>query len=132
MKLSPLFIALSFLLLADCSSDAQQQSSSTTTADGKVTITKFEQILGETTNAQLVDVRTPQEYDNGHLKSAVNINFNSPNFEQQIEQLNKSQPVFIYCQAGGRSGKAYKKMKAIGFAKVYDMAGGYGKWSKNK
>lgn len=131
MKFSPLFLALSFLLLTDCSSDAKQQSSSTNT-DGKVTIAQFEQILGETSNAQLVDVRTPQEYDNGHLKSAVNINFNSPNFEQQIEQLNKSQPVFIYCQAGGRSGKAYKKMKAIGFDKVYDMAGGYGEWSKNK
>lgn len=123
-----LFFWCIFLLFA-CSTDTRH-SSAAESADGKITIPSFNQLLAETKQPQLIDVRTPSEFSNGHLDGAVNINFNDASFDNQIEQLDKTQPVFIYCQSGGRSGKAYKKMKSMGFETVYDMEGGYRAFSK--
>ena len=54
---------------------------------------------------QLVDVRTPDEYKEGHLPNALNIDFLDENFEANIQQLDKTRPVIVYCQRGGRSAK---------------------------
>jgi len=78
--------------------------------------------------AQLVDVRTPEEYAEGHLKGAVNMNINSDAFEQQVGKLNKDMPVFVYCRSGGRSARAASKMESMGFRKVYNMDGGITAW----
>ena len=136
MNLIKYFAFCIVLSAVSCSSSTQQErataSSVSTTKDGKTTIEGFQTAIAKVQKPQLVDVRTPPEYTKGHLEGALNINFNDPNFEQIIGQLNKSEPVFIYCQAGGRSGKAYKKMKNMGFSTVYDMEGGYGSWSRKK
>jgi len=121
------FIAIIFLFA--CGTDTQNTTQSAT-ADGKIAIPQFDQLLTKTSQAQLVDVRTPSEFSGGHLDGAININFNDASFDTRIGQLDKAKPVFIYCQAGGRSGKAYKKMKAMGFETVYDMEGGYGEYKK--
>ncbi len=120
------------VLLFACTTDTQHTSTAAAAGekDGKITIPSFNKLLAATDQAQLIDVRTPSEFSSGHLDGAVNINFNDASFDTKIGQLNKSQPVFIYCQAGGRSGKAYKKMKAMGFEQVYDMEGGYGAFTK--
>ena len=78
--------------------------------------------------AQLIDVRTSGEYTGGHIANAKNIDFNSANFKTNIAKLDKNKPVLVYCQAGGRSGKAAAMMKEMGFTKVYDLEGGYGNW----
>lgn len=78
---------------------------------------------------QLVDVRTPEEYKGGHIEKATNIDFLADNFEQEIQKVNKDRPVFIYCRSGGRSGQAAELMKKLGFKKIYDLQGGYLKWS---
>ena len=52
----------------------------------------------------------------------------SENFEINIQKLDKTRPVIVYCQRGGRSAKCAKKMKALGFIKIYDLEGGYSKW----
>ncbi len=80
-------------------------------------------------NVQLIDVRTPEEYAQGHLKNAVNLNYNSDDFEKQIAKLDKTRPVMLYCLSGGRSGKAAGKMEDMGFAEVYNMDGGIMKWN---
>jgi len=134
MNLIKYFSFCIVLFMLGCPSGTQQTSTSSTAntiKDGQTTIGAFKMALAKVDEAQLVDVRTPQEYTQGHLEGALNINFNDPTFEQSIGQLDKSQPVFIYCQSGGRSGRAYKKMKNMGFSTVYDMKGGYGSWSKN-
>ena len=77
------------------------------------------------TNGNLIDVRTPEEYANGFIEGAVNINFNGPDFESEIEKLDKSKPAFVYCMAGGRSSKAMQKMHEMGFEEVYNLLGGY-------
>jgi len=77
---------------------------------------------------QLVDVRTPDEYNGGKIDDAQNIDFYEADFKTQIAKLDKSKPVFVYCHSGGRSGKAAKMMKGMGFKEVYDLKGGYSGW----
>jgi len=122
------FVFLLILVFLGCSSG--QEQAATKTADGVVSIEMFNTEISKINTPQLIDVRTPQEFGGGYIDKATNINFNGPNFEQSIGQLDKNQPVFIYCHSGGRSGKAYKKMKAMGFAIVYDLEGGYSKFIK--
>ena len=82
-----------------------------------------------TPNVQLDDVRTPQEFANGHLENAKNVNFNDAEFKQKIALLDKSKPIAVYCGVGGRSGKASKILVELGFKDITDLAGGITAWS---
>ena len=75
-------------------------------------------------NAVLVDVRTPEEYSEGHLKHAVNINWFDEDFVQQTKILNKEKTIYLYCQKGGRSAKAAQLLDSLGYD-VVDLLGGY-------
>jgi rhodanese-related sulfurtransferase len=79
----------------------------------------------------VVDVRTPEEFAQGHIENAILINWNDSQFEQQIGKLDKSMPTVVYCAVGGRSGKAYSKLKQLGFKEVYDMKGGFDAWTND-
>ncbi|SRR5210317_1664999 len=79
-------------------------------------------------NYPVLDVRTPQEYDGGHIDKAVNIDFNAPDFKDQLAKLEKDQPFLIYCAVGGRSARAASLMQSLGFKKVYELKGGYRNW----
>jgi thioredoxin 1 len=98
---------------------------------GQITlpIEAFQQKLSTSPGAQLVDVRTPGEFVQGHLVQSQNMDFRDPVFIQKIETLDKSKPVFVYCLSGGRSSQAAKVLAEKGFTHVYDMQGGYLKWS---
>lgn len=78
---------------------------------------------------QLLDVRTPEEYNEGYIDNAININFFDDDFVHKVStNFDKNKPIFLYCKSGGRSGKASKKLKEAGFAKIYDLDGGFDKW----
>tara|TARA_B100001059_G_scaffold226435_1_gene254780 strand:- start:649 stop:1062 length:414 start_codon:yes stop_codon:yes gene_type:complete len=83
-------------------------------------------------DVQLIDVRTSAEFADGHLKNAKNIDFYSPNFDMQIEALDKSIPVILYCKSGRRSAKCASKLNAKGFSSVYDLDGGIKLWKFEK
>lgn len=86
------------------------------------------QEITEMEDVQLVDVRTASEYEKGYIDRAQNIDYNSPNFDKEISKLDKSKPVIVYCQKGGRSAKCAQKLKDAGFVKIYDLEGGLAKW----
>lgn len=73
----------------------------------------------------LIDVRTSYEYGDGHIENARNIDVSLPNFESEIEKLDKDQAVFLYCGVGIRSAKAAGILRKKGFKYVYDLDGGY-------
>lgn len=78
----------------------------------------------------LIDVRTPEEFAQGAIEGAKNIDFfNQQNFIKQISSLDKSEPVYVYCRSGNRSMKAARQLISLGFEKVYDLAGGYMAWA---
>ena len=98
------------------------------TAKNELKAGEFRQMLENTTSKVLLDVRTPEEFAEGHLKDAMNIDWNGDGFETGVEKLDKAKPVFVYCLAGSRSAAAAEKMRHIGFKEVYELKGGILKW----
>lgn len=95
----------------------------------KLSVADYEKKLNETSNEIIVDVRTPEEYQSGHLVNATLINYYDSDFKEQISKLDKSKPVYVYCKAGVRSASAAKILKESGFKEVYDLQGGFDAWS---
>jgi len=116
-------IVLAFVIIGFTSCKQEQ-------TDAEVRIISAEEMQELTTleDVQLVDVRSEDEYRLGYIQNAQNIDYNSPNFDDEIDQLDKSKPVIVYCQKGGRSAKCVKKLKEKGFVKIYDLDGGLAKW----
>lgn len=80
---------------------------------------------------QLVDVRTPEEYAEGHLEGAKNINiFDSDFVDEAMKSLDKSKPVAVYCRSGKRSADAALKLSEKGF-NVTNLEGGILAWKAN-
>lgn len=80
-------------------------------------------------DVQLVDVRTADEFKDGAIESALNIDFfQQENFTKEFEKLDKDQPLYLYCRSGNRSQKAAAKLEAMGFTKIFDLQGGYMNW----
>ena len=77
---------------------------------------------------QLIDVRTPAEFAEGHIKNAKNIDFYSPKFDLHIDALDESIPVILYCKSGRRSAKCVSKLNSRGFKIIYDLEGGINQW----
>jgi phage shock protein E len=71
----------------------------------------------------LLDVRTPAEYEGGHLEGATNLDFLGGVFGAEFEQLDKSQTYYLYCASGNRSGKSAQLMLDAGFTAAYNVGG---------
>ena len=110
------------------SNDETNNLQQSTSIAKDVTITEFKKLIEK--GGIVVDVRTPNEYNAGHLENAININFYDPNFKTEIVKLDHSKTILVYCKSGGRSGKSMSIMKENGFKTVYNMLGGYSAWSK--
>ena len=77
----------------------------------------------------LFDVRTMEEFNSGHLKGSVNIDFYDEKlFDKFFKKVKKSKPIYIYCRSGNRSQKSSEILKKLGFVKIYDLEGGYKNW----
>ena len=77
---------------------------------------------------QILDVRTPAEFAEGHLANAINIDFYSESFDQHLSQLDKNKNYALYCRSGQRSGMAAEQMKQMGFSNVCNLSGGILDW----
>ena len=97
------------------------------TADSAHTLT---QIYAQDPNFVILDVRTPGEYNAGHLDKGVNLDFYGVNFGKILDSIDKNKIYLIHCASGGRSGKAKDSMANRNFQTVYNMMGGYNKWVK--
>ncbi|SHH00336.1 thioredoxin [Flavobacterium fluvii] len=91
--------------------------------------TVFAEKIKTTPNAQILDVRTPEEFASEHIDNAVNINWLANDFVANTGKLDPSKPVFVYCKSGGRSAKAAAKLDELGFKKIYQLEGGILKWN---
>ncbi|MBL0012613.1 MAG: thioredoxin [Flavobacterium sp.] len=122
MNCKNFFIALFSLLILSCNGQKND-------AYENITAAAFSEKIKTTPTAQIIDVRTPEEYASQHIDNAKNINWNESDFESKASELDKKQPVFVYCMVGGRSKKASDKLVEMGFSKVYDLQGGIMKWN---
>lgn len=77
----------------------------------------------------IIDVRTPAEYQNGHIRKAQNINVQSGDFKAKMESFDREKPLYIYCRSGARSYQAGKILQEMGFKEIYDLKGGILSWN---
>ena len=108
--------------------DSEIQSSQTQSISELIGPAALNEKLGD---IQLIDVRTTNEFNRGHIKNAVNINYYDGNFYEQMSKLDKNKELYIYCRSGNRSGRAAAKLKEQGFTKIYDLQGGILNWTRN-
>lgn len=116
-------VALS-LFASACSGTADQSTPAATTdpstqsqSDSAATVASDPQ----KENLVIIDVRTPEEFAEGHLEGAVNIDIYAEDFAQQIAALDPSGNYAVYCRSGNRSGQAVSFMQGEGFKSVTDL-----------
>lgn len=94
----------------------------------EVSTTEFSKQITQK-NVQILDVRTAQEYESGHIPNSLQANWNNPTeFKERIAALDKNDPVYIYCLAGTRSSAAQKFLLENGFKEVVNLKGGINAW----
>ncbi|TGD58900.1 rhodanese-like domain-containing protein [Flavobacterium humi] len=80
-------------------------------------------------NAVILDVRTEDEWNDGIIPNAINIDiYKGQGFIYQVEELDKSKNYYVYCKAGGRSAQACNIMNQMGFETTYNLMGGFSEW----
>ena len=79
-------------------------------------------------NFVILDVRTPEEFLGEYIENAVNLDYYSDTFRNDLDKLDKNKTYLIYCRSGRRSENALNIMKELDFREVYNMLGGIIKW----
>ncbi|MDX5347272.1 MAG: rhodanese-like domain-containing protein [Hymenobacteraceae bacterium] len=110
-------IWLFILLLQSCSAPSESNTEAET-----ITAQQFKKQYSPETDV-IIDVRTPEEYQQGHLKAAKNVDYTGGEFEQKFKNWDKSKTYYLHCASGNRSGKAAKMMAEDGFEHVYNIGG---------
>ncbi|MCB9185395.1 MAG: rhodanese-like domain-containing protein [Flavobacteriales bacterium] len=121
-------VVLLAIFMVSCSNGQNKTGASNGIAEN-VNVEEFSKHIG---NAQVLDVRTPQEWNEGIIEGATMANIYDQDFEAQLGKLDKEKPVAVYCKVGGRSGQAMAKMKEMGFKEIYNLKGGMDAWKGAK
>lgn len=124
---SVLFIFLTISLIG-CNN---KKPSKTVTENGEINVITPAEFKESSVGQTIIDIRTPQEFVNGHIEGAININLFDKTFVEQLSKLDKSKPIFMYCRSGSRTASATKKASKLGFEKVNDLQGGIINWARN-
>jgi phage shock protein E len=95
-----------------------------------ISIDETAKLLSKDTIVVVLDVRTPKEFEAGHIKGATNINFQDKDFAERVAKLDKSKTYVIHCAAGGRSARACEKIKDMEFKNMLHMKEGFNAWEK--
>ncbi|MCO4814292.1 MAG: rhodanese-like domain-containing protein [Flavobacteriales bacterium] len=127
MKIVFLFMIATVLIISCSEAQNKNEKSELISVVEVIDAKTFNKKL-ENPSVQIVDVRTPDEFAAGSIAGAINIDYYASDFSEKISELNKQTETLIYCHSGGRSGKASKILKELGFTEVYDLKGGFSNW----
>ena len=128
MKNSIGILLIAILVGISCKSKVTNQETGATVKD--VDVVEARKMITENKDLVILDVRTPEETNQGTIDKAMIIDFYDEKFEAKLSILDKSKPYLVYCRSGGRSSTASNKMIELGFKDVTNMEGGYTAWSK--
>ncbi len=98
-----------------------------------VTVEQARQLLqerGGKADFVVLDVRTPEEFANGRLPGAVNVDIQAPDFQSRLGALDRGKTYLVYCRTGNRSARAIQAMQRLGFQSLYHMTEGILRWEK--
>lgn len=112
------FIGLCLLGLSSCKSYKLQAPDA------------FEKSMVKSANEVIVDLRTTEEMAEGYIEGAIQADVKKADFDEIINQWDRSKTYFIYCKGGGRSQTALARMRKAGFKHIYELKGGFTAWKK--
>ena len=94
---------------------------------------EFQQLMTSLEGALLLDVRTPEEWNEGHLDGAAHADYwgDEKAFEEAMNSIPRDRPVLVYCAGGGRSGLTAKELIAAGHQEVYNLEDGISGWERD-
>lgn len=121
-KLAGLALVL-VLLVAACSS-----GSDTATIELVSPSEAAQVIEDDPAGLVVLDIRTPEEFNEARLANAINVDYYDADFADQLDGLDKNDPYVMYCRSGNRSSEAVQTMKDLGFVEVYEIDGGIVNW----
>ena len=127
MNIRIILVLLAAILLAQPGISADADAPVTKVK--RVSVEEFDKLRANTNNV-LLDVRSQAEFEKGRIPGAINIDVNSSRFAESVAALDTNKTYLVNCAAGMRSAKACKKMEAIGFKELYDLAPGFDGWKK--
>ena len=116
-------VVIAFWLTGCNTKDREKETSSS------LEVAEFAEMINDPSEKVILDVRTPEEFNEGHIRYAKLINFYDEDFKQQIGQLDKQVPVYVYCASGVRSDKAATLLREEGFREVYVLKKGFNAWA---
>ena len=126
-----LVIALVGLTVTQANGADTKSAPSATQPVKKISLEEFEK-LRKDKGSVVLDVRTPREFEAGHVPGAVNIPWQSPDFDKQVEKLDKSKTYLVHCYSGSRSAAATKEMSKLDFDHLFDFSGGMRAYQRAK
>jgi rhodanese-related sulfurtransferase len=127
------FIVLILLTINSFSFRSSAFSTETTPQDTSISATEANEIILKNKDNRdfvVIDVRTPEEFNEGHIEGCINIDYKSENFNNEISKLQKDKTYLVYCRSGRRSKAAQEMMFNSGFNAVINLAGGFEDWKK--
>ena len=129
-------IALPILVVAVVSSSGCSNAQSEKNAGPilkDVSNAEFQQLMTSLDGALLLDVRTPEEWNEGHLAGAAHVDYwgDEKAFEDAMNSIPRDRPVLVYCAGGGRSGLTAKELVAAGHKEVYNLENGISSWERD-
>lgn len=94
----------------------------------KITVAQAKEIIGENEELLILDTRTQEEYNAGHIEGTILIPYNK--LEMNLDELDgyEDKPILVYCRTGNRSAVAVQTLIDNGFNKIYHMNQGYSRW----
>ena len=95
---------------------------------GRVGVAEFTTLIGKP-GVQIIDVRTPVEFAEGHIIGAVNIPVQQPDFIERVARLDPKSTYAVYCRSGNRSKSAVAQMQGAGVTNIYELASGTNGWT---
>ena len=113
------------LILSSCQTQQNQNITAVSPTEASELIAKHR---GDA-NFVILDIRTPGEYQSGHLRDAIMIDYYSTSFADDISRLDKEKSYLVYCRSGNRSARSMDLLKKLQFQKIYHLQSGINSWN---
>lgn len=119
-----LLVAFSAFISLSSSAQSDQQFTAVSPKEASALIEKHK----EDSDFVILDIRTPGEYQNGHIENSIMIDFYSKTFSEEVNRLDKGKTYLIHCRSGNRSTRSMELFKKLKFQKIYHLSSGINGW----
>ena len=123
-------LIIGVVLVGGCTGDETQTVTETQIIEVVTPQEAFNMIESNRNNPDfvIIDIRTPEEFTEGYIEGAINIDYYSATFEDELDSIDKNKMYLIYCEWGNRSGATLATMEGLKFMEVYDIKSGIEAW----